>query len=1323
MSSILTSPNFLRTIMSAYNIPHAALFDGSTGYLNTDLASAGDRQKWTLSFWFKPNSIPGVDQNFIGSGTDTQNRFYFRYGASGRFEFYEILGSATQHDVYFAQNFRDFSAWYHIVLNYDSTQGAANDRVKLYINGQDFDDHGTRTTNTAVPLNHTHTYWNSSSHTQNIGQLLSSQYIDMYMADVYFINGLTIAPSQFGAEDVATGNWIAKARNTADFDLGNTGFYLDFADGANLGKSGDRAKTVLPRFNDLVPWGSYPGTFGGDLMSVSRTGAGQFTAFVDMVADAAQDTYLEFKATGSNPYRIGMSRPDNIPYGVERWLQWTGSYAYHKTGGKYKDGSQTTYGASFAADDYIAIRLHNGSLTYYKNGISQGEAFNGISGRWLFAVNGGDPAGGGWELSPHDNVQYPITGSNYLSTDSLPLYTSQLADHFTTVPYSGTGAAQNITTGLVSTDFVWCKSRSIANVHELYDGVRGATARLMTDSANGENTETQGVIAFGNDTFSLGTSTGINALGSTNVAWCASLPNTKTSGWLGLPTITPVKETYNAELGMSIIEYTGNGIGGATVSHSLGKAPGMVVVKQTNTARNWAVGHDAIGWTHKLDLNDTAAAIAGTTFWNDTAPTDQLITLGSSTQFNESGGTYIAYIFAETDFCKIGSYTGNGSADGAFVNPGVKPAFQLHKVSSATGSWIMHDSERSPFNPADNVLFANLSDVESADHALFKADFLGNGVKYRGTSVSTWNNAGDTYIYLVIGEPSKTAMLQGQHWQTNGTVTQVTSTPTNTHICLDLNTLRGGLTTLSNGNTYYHVGNTTDGSIFGTFPLYPGQKYYLEFDQVYVLGLGSRVRVGVSDVCDPSGAHVHAGAQTGMWAFEYNDGGSWKRMYEEGAGTDFGSPVASNSRCGWAIDLVNGKLFVSADGTYINSGDPVAGTGAVSTAIPTDKVLYLHVSLDAGGINNSSMQFYFEEDDFSYQPTGYVPINTDNLPKQAGQLKDHFNTVLYTGDGSSSQMIDSGLSTADMVWLKCRTSANKHHVLYDTLRGATKYLTVSNTDPEGTKTDGLMAFSGGMFELQGDIWHNANGDEYVAWCTNLPSDETNMSGEISVAWKYNAILGMAVGIYTGTGTAGHTLGLPLINGTAPKMWVIKSTSNAYHWSVYHTSIGATGSLKLNTTEAVTTTATSWDNTEPTSSAITLGTNADVNASGATYVIYAFWETDFCKIGSYSANGSTSGDGPNVNLGGAMDFLMLKKTSGIDPWGIFDTARSPYNVMDEALLPNDSAATTTGGGYLIDGTANGFKLKTTTAAPFNSGSDKIIYLAFVQPNGPTENPAR
>ena len=135
-------------------------------------------------------------------------------------------------------------------------------------------------------------------------------------------------------------------------------------------------------------------------------------------------------------------------------------------------------------------------------------------------------------------------------------------------------------------------------------------------------------------------------------------------------------------------------------------------------------------------------------FWNDTAPSSTLITLGNDGWVNGSSTTHVCYAFAEKQgYSKFGSYVGNGNADGTFVYTGFKPAFIMVKNTS-TGGWQLRDNKRTTFNLLTNLMYANATSAEQTTDGI---DFLSNGWKLRNAAGDN-NASGTTYIYMAFAE-------------------------------------------------------------------------------------------------------------------------------------------------------------------------------------------------------------------------------------------------------------------------------------------------------------------------------------------------------------------------------------------------------------------------------------------------------------------------------------------------------------------------------------------------------------------------------------------
>jgi hypothetical protein len=451
------------------------------------------------------------------------------------------------------------------------------------------------------------------------------------------------------------------------------------------------------------------------------------------------------------------------------------SYIYTGTANKYTNGgSGASYGATLAHDDVIgtAFDADNGTLTFYKNGVSQGQAFSGISGTYAFFVGSfGSAPTGVVNFGQQPFTYTPPTGHKSLCTQNLPDPTiADGSDYFDIDLYQGTGASHTRSGFSFSPDWIWIKVRDAGSSHRVFDTVRGAGKHLLPDDQGTEGTHTAALSGFTSDGYTLGS----NNDGATNV----NQDSKNYVGWLwdaGSSTVTnnDGNRTSNvrasAASGFSIVSWNGNRTSGTTLGHGLSAAPELIIAKNRETSTNWMVYHKAAGHSGYLALNTNAAFGTASSVWNNTAPTNSVFTVGQDTESNGDGDDMIAYCFTSVDgYCKVGSFENPSSSLGAFVHCGFRPAFILAKCaknissSSGAGDWIIKDTTRSPFNnPSDgNTLASNVANSEDGYYSATQAavDILSNGFKIRHPNSSPLGDPGRLYIFLAIAEhPFKTA--------------------------------------------------------------------------------------------------------------------------------------------------------------------------------------------------------------------------------------------------------------------------------------------------------------------------------------------------------------------------------------------------------------------------------------------------------------------------------------------------------------------------------------------------------------------------------------
>ena len=516
----------------------------------------------------------------------------------------------------------------------------------------------------------------------------------------------------------------------------------------------------------------------GDLLGLSEGSteaaytSGLWAAGKSTVGVTSGKWYWEVVKTTANYSMIGIGTTDMPVAGNTHPGNDAYSWAYYSdTGNKFNNNTSVSYGATYASGDVVGVAFDAdaGSLTFYKNGVSQGVAYTGLTSGPYFPVigvylatvvanfgqdssfAGNKTAQGNTDANGIGDFYYaPPAGYLALCTANLPdtaidpAQDDVPADYFNTVLYTGTGADLDVDTVGFQSDLVWLKSRSNATTwHILADGVRGANNHLSSNNGEAEKTDAEGV-GFIADGFSLGADSvdayyGWNLSGNTYVAWnwlAGNGTSTNTDG-----TITSTVSA-NQKAGFSIVSYATGGLPNATVGHGLAQSPEMTIAKQRDVADLWFVLTDRIdGSVDYLVLNTGAAKVDYAT---------GAFTSSTFTNPYAASSDVIAYCFHSVEgYSKIGRYTGNGSTDGPFVYTGFRPAFVIIKRTDVAGAgWIMLDTDRDTFNTLDSYLIANSSNSEGT---LSLLDFLSNGLKPRSTDGGVNGNT-NTYIYMAFAE-------------------------------------------------------------------------------------------------------------------------------------------------------------------------------------------------------------------------------------------------------------------------------------------------------------------------------------------------------------------------------------------------------------------------------------------------------------------------------------------------------------------------------------------------------------------------------------------
>jgi len=784
------------SVTGGYQISRSLRFNrADSAYLSRTPASNGNLTNWTWSAWVKRSGL-GTAQNLLsvytGNASDT-GLFSFGFNTSDKFTIdgYSLNWRVT------TQVFRDVSAWYHIVVAFDTTLATAGDRIKVYVNGSQvttFDTTNAPTQNQGYPVN-----TGSVAHYMSLNSFSGSgNCVDGYMTEINFVNAQQLTPSSFGETNAQTGVWQPKAYAGS---YGTNGFYLNFSDNSNttaatLGKdySGNGNNWTPNNFSVTAGAGNdslvdSPTSYGGDggaggdvrgnyctLNPLFKAGGGTpayTNGNLDMTAGGTGDSYfagttlltagkwyyeatITAVGTGGTTILIGACRAsDSTTLGNQG--------CYRSTSEIYNlDGTAQTSGATYATNDVIgvAIDIDAGTVKFYKNNTGQGatNSYTFTAGTALIVRGRSDSAN---PAATFNFGQRPFaytapSGFKALCTQNLPTPTigattaTQAGKFFNAVTYTGTGSSLGVTGVGFQPDWVWVKGRSGATDHALYDAVRGVQKQLESNTTTAETTETTGITAFGSDGFTTGALAQLNTSSATYVAWNWKANGAGSSNTAGTITSTV---SVNTTAGFSVVTYTGTGVT-ASVGHGLGALPQMIIVKRRNSTGDWAVYHRTLGANTYLVLNSTAASAAISGYWQYTPspgnPTVDWFGIIAGYDVNVSSATYVAYCFAEVaGYSKFGSYTGNGSSDGTFVYTGFRPAYVLFKRTTSAYDWWILDSTRGTVNAVRGRLYANDASTESTTYPY--VDFLSNGFKLRDADGGN-NASGEPYIYMCFAQ-------------------------------------------------------------------------------------------------------------------------------------------------------------------------------------------------------------------------------------------------------------------------------------------------------------------------------------------------------------------------------------------------------------------------------------------------------------------------------------------------------------------------------------------------------------------------------------------
>jgi hypothetical protein len=789
---------------TAWVIQNSLKFNGTSTQLNRTPSSAGTTTTWTLSYWIKLGNLSSEAAIYsaVWSGTGYTATWYSA-GATNRVKINQYLHPTNIYSKCPTPLYRDTASWMHVVVVYDSTNATADDRVRFYVNGArliEFADDGSSVGGTTNPSQN-----QASAVNNNVLQYIGCQYdgtyafADSFLAEMHMIDGTAVTNADdFGFTHPQTGAWVPKKYEGT---WGTNGWYLDFSDPTDLGADrsgngndwnpvaftsdsvspdspsgvayGSRSKAGISTSLLRVPPANYAifnqnSAIGGGKPQVREAGtrinavsAGDGCCDATVLIPETGKFYVEGRLInitgGLNQMRMGLQplsanaykRPgdDGGSYGF-RWNDSAGTQGGFNSG-TFND--RAADGLKFAADQDIVgiqIDMSQGTIKTHLNGVyfnSGGNVITGIAASEYFFRTSVD--GGG---AKQTGVRVTWGQQDYL----FPPGTSAGANgRCGVVTYTGDGLSSKAITGLgFKPDLVLVKDRLASTDWIWTDSVRGATKDINSNDTSAQATSSSNLQSFDSDGFTIGNGSQINLSSGRNYAawgWQAGAGNTSTNSTGSIDAAVSVATTT----GFSIMQYEGNVTSGATIGHGLGSTPKFIIVKNFSSGtQNWTIYHSYLGATKSLAFT-TGQPSTDTAFWNDTEPSDTVITLGNDNRTNASGDQHIAYAWSEIPgYSKFGTFVGNGDNNGHVLSGlGFRPQIVMFKSVDSNCEWSVYDRTRQDERANPGQFRADASDAELKTD-LVKVILTEDGF-HACSSDAGINKAGDTYIYAAWGDP------------------------------------------------------------------------------------------------------------------------------------------------------------------------------------------------------------------------------------------------------------------------------------------------------------------------------------------------------------------------------------------------------------------------------------------------------------------------------------------------------------------------------------------------------------------------------------------
>mgnify|MGYP003111386999 CR=1 FL=1 len=1271
---------------TGYQPAGALYFDGSGDYLSYTPALTGSKQDFSISFWIKLiNPDLGSTSYILSAGDGTGNEeFAVAFLNSEILRIFSVSSGSTYQNFDYRTShlFRDPTAWQNLVISFDHNNGTAGDRIRLWINGSEVADadFGTSTD----PVDGETAYWTDSV-AHNIGRTVQgSNYVPMYLADVICLDGTSVTDASSFGETNSSGVWVPK--DPSELTFGTNGFWLDFSDGTKIGNNA-----------------------GGNTHPVMTT-AHQHMLNTD---GTAEHHNIQHAATASTTVKeraiyqsFQVSTTDPI-YGVQ-----------------FKTGS--------AGAGVIGLRIETDN-----SGVPSGTLVASSAKKDSHTTAGTSALTGILELdtpwTPAADTSYwlkvsAVSGGHGTYGTSIGLDTSN------TDKYTG-GTARRDTT---------------------YQ----AESRIMIDPGDGLREATGGgdlyfeIYQNGTEIFTP------SSIDPTNIVVDGPANSTEKEVTL-YPILDPnAVGTNKCVLSNNNLTYDWDSSG------------------YMNSCRgNLGVSSGKYYWEVKLNNNPPTAANISTSI-GVAISTDGVVSSTSNSVYpGQTAGSYVYLVGGTGIGGNQGKKGNNGSY--ASYNDGTSTAGDIIGVAwnadtrtlwfSKNGTWIDGNgsdnsatvkgeieggtTSSSAYTGATAGTYYPVFTIGANDHdctvRFYEDDWSYSPPSGFGELKSTSTGIGNYCTWNPIANGGDVTLSEGNRIMT-------APNPNDNNFVYATHAMRTGKWYMEfgfiravdfNDSGVYLVDQAFDFGSNGPHTTSSNNQWGVSLESNSQLDLrhnGSRT--SNSSFTIPNSESWDYAVDRLLMAFDADNKKVWFGMYDADSASSY---------------------WLENDGTFETSQQPstaapsFATTGVVSGEEFSGDGWYLAGHFNDNNNTGNKMRMYAKEHEWvGTAPTDFKALSTHNYADPTvTDPSAYFQVATWTGNGtaigSGGQTITFGGNSdlvPDLVWTKRRNEARSHQ-LYNSVTGWAKANYSDLTDAVGNIPEGVTAVTSDGFTVGNNGGVNESSDTYVAWCWKAGGAPTATNDNTSGAMDDNSVFkgGVAQSSYTPSGSpslypqkmsiashggfsivqyvgTGSNLTYPHGLDRAPSVVLNKCTSHgSLNWIMYHSGItkAYTSSLQtvtakeayltLNSDSYAWDDATQWQDTDPTSTLVSLGSGGAINGSSKTMISYCFAKTTgLIGIGKYFGNNSSS-NGPYVIVddGGSgfrPAFLMVKRTDVADNWYMGDAARNTYNPLDKELYAHLTNIEATQD--VFDFTSNGFKVRNNYAM-LNADGGEYVYIAFAE----------